>query len=50
VLMGPRPGIVLQVLDVTLPRPRSEYDARAHPEFIRLRTHLLERIRSAIVI
>jgi NitT/TauT family transport system ATP-binding protein len=45
VLMGPRPGRVEEVLGVSLPRPRWEYDVRAEPEFIDTRAHLWSRIR-----
>ena len=48
VLMGPRPGHVQEVLDVTLPRPRWEYDYRAAPEFIERRGYLWERIRDMV--
>jgi NitT/TauT family transport system ATP-binding protein len=37
VIMSRRPGRIKQVLDVNLPRPRFGYDARAEPEFARLR-------------
>ncbi|CAN5328681.1 ABC transporter ATP-binding protein [soil metagenome] len=49
VLMSPRPGRVLEVLDVPLPRPRWQYDARAEPEFVRLRSYLWERISSMVL-
>ncbi|MND03639.1 hypothetical protein D3C83_235660 [compost metagenome] len=47
--MSPRPGKVLEVIDVPLPRPRWQYDARAEPEFVRLRSYLWERIRSMVL-
>ncbi len=37
VLMGPRPGRVLESHDVPLPRPRWDYDVRARPAFTELR-------------
>jgi NitT/TauT family transport system ATP-binding protein len=49
VLMSARPGRVEEIVDVGLPRPRWAYDVRAAPEFIRLRTHLWERIRAMVV-
>jgi NitT/TauT family transport system ATP-binding protein len=49
VLMGPRPGRILEVLDVNLPRPRWEYDVRARPEFIDLRNYLWNRIRNLVI-
>lgn len=48
-LMGPRPGRILEVFDVNLPRPRWDYDVRAHPEFIDLRNRLWERIRAMVL-
>ena len=37
VIMSRRPGRIKQVLEVKLARPRFAYDARAEPEFARLR-------------
>jgi NitT/TauT family transport system ATP-binding protein len=37
VIMSRRPGRIKQVLEVKWPRPRFGYDARAEPEFARLR-------------
>jgi len=48
VLIGPRPGSVQEIVEVPLPRPRWEYDARAAPVFIQLRAHLWERIREMV--
>jgi NitT/TauT family transport system ATP-binding protein len=48
VLMGPRPGTVEEVLPVTLPRPRWEYDFRATPEFLDRRAYLWRRIREMV--
>ena len=48
-LMSPRPGRVLEVVDVPLARPRWDYDVRADPEFIRLRTYLWDRVREMVV-
>jgi NitT/TauT family transport system ATP-binding protein len=49
VLMSPRPGRVVEVIDVNLPRPRWEYDVRAEPEFVRLRSHLWSQIRGMVL-
>ena len=49
VLMGPRPGRVLEVLDVDLPRPRWSYDIRAEPGYLELRNHLWQRIREMVL-
>jgi len=48
ILLTPRPGRVAEVVDVNLPHPRWSYDARARPEFIALRAHLWDRIRSMV--
>ena len=49
VLMSPRPGRVLEVIDVDLPRPRWTYDARAEPRFIELRKYLWAWIRDLVI-
>jgi NitT/TauT family transport system ATP-binding protein len=49
VLMGPRPGRILEVVDVNLPRPRWDYDVRARPEFIDLRNYLWNQIRNMVI-
>ncbi len=49
VLMGPRPGRILEVVDVPLPRPRWDYDVRARSEFIDLRNYLWNRIRNMVI-
>lgn len=48
-LMSPRPGRVLEQIEVSLPRPRWAYDARAEPEFVRLRAYLWEKVRSMVL-
>ena len=48
-LMGTRPGRILEVFDVGLPRPRWDYDVWARPEFIELRTLLWDRIKSIMM-
>jgi NitT/TauT family transport system ATP-binding protein len=48
VLMGPRPGTIEEILRVSLPRPRSDYDFRATPEFIERRAYLWQRIRGMV--
>jgi NitT/TauT family transport system ATP-binding protein len=49
VLMGPRPGRVVETLDVDLDRPRWEYDARADERYIRLRSYLSKRMRELVL-
>jgi NitT/TauT family transport system ATP-binding protein len=48
VLLRPRPGQVAEILDVNLPHPRWDYDVHATPEFVALRHHLWERIKSMV--
>jgi NitT/TauT family transport system ATP-binding protein len=49
VLMGPRPGRVLEVIDVGLPRPRWTYDIRTEPRYVELRAYLWSRIRDMVL-
>ena len=49
VLMGPRPGRILEVIDVGLDRPRWKYDVRADKRFIELRAYLWDRIRTMVL-
>jgi NitT/TauT family transport system ATP-binding protein len=49
VLMGPRPGRVVEVIDVTLDRPRWAYDARADPRYVELRSYLSARMRELVL-
>jgi NitT/TauT family transport system ATP-binding protein len=48
-LMGPRPGRVLERHVVPLPHPRWDYDVRARPEFVALRRALWDRVRAMVV-
>jgi NitT/TauT family transport system ATP-binding protein len=48
VLMSPRPGTVEEMLTVSLPRPRWDYDFRATPEFLERRGYLWQRIRGMV--
>jgi NitT/TauT family transport system ATP-binding protein len=49
VLMGPRPGRILEIIDVGLDRPRWAYDVRAEKRFIELRAYLWDRIRTLVL-
>lgn len=48
-LMGPRPGRIVETLDVELDRPRWAYDARADERYIKLRTYLSSRMRELVL-
>jgi NitT/TauT family transport system ATP-binding protein len=48
VLLRPRPGQVAEVLQVDLPHPRWEYDAREQHQFVALRHYLWERIKAMV--
>jgi NitT/TauT family transport system ATP-binding protein len=47
-LMGLRPGRIIEAYDVNLPRPRWQYDVRGMAEFIELRRTIWERIRAVV--
>ena len=49
VVMRPRPGQIAEIVDVNLPQPRWDYDARATPEFAALRHHLWEGIKAMVI-
>jgi NitT/TauT family transport system ATP-binding protein len=49
VLMSPRPGRIVETLDVPLPRPRRDSDIHGEPAFASLRRHLWERLRDMVV-
>lgn len=49
VLMGPRPGRVVQEIRVELPRPRWAIDAFADPHYIDLRRHLSRQMRDLVM-
>ncbi len=46
-LFQPGPGRLTEVLDVDLPRPRTDYDVRAHGRAIELRAYITEHLRGA---
>jgi NitT/TauT family transport system ATP-binding protein len=49
VLMGPRPGRIVEKIDIELPRPRWSYDARSRPDYLSIRQHLSSRLREMVV-
>ncbi len=48
-LLGPRPGRVVEAVDVELERPRWAYDARAEPRYVELRSYLSGRMRELVL-
>ena len=49
VLMGPRPGRIVETIEIDLPRPRWSYDARSRPDYLSLRQYLSNRLREMVV-
>jgi NitT/TauT family transport system ATP-binding protein len=49
VLLSPRPGRVAEVLDLPFKRPRWQHDPRTHPDFMDLRNHLWEALRTMVL-
>jgi NitT/TauT family transport system ATP-binding protein len=47
--MGPRPGRIVESVDVDLDRPRWEYDARSDDRYIKLRAYLSTRMREQVL-
>ena len=47
--MGPRPGRIVESLDVGLERPRWTYDARADKRYVELRGYLSSRMRELVL-
>ena len=47
VALGGTPAHVTEVMNVSLPAPRSQHNTKADPRFAELRTRVLERIRRA---
>jgi NitT/TauT family transport system ATP-binding protein len=48
-LVGPRPGKVIEVVDVDLDRPRWTYDARSEKRYVELRSYLSHRMRELVL-
>ncbi len=49
VLMSPRPGRIVETIEIDLPRPRWSYDARSRPDYLSIRQHLSKRLREMVV-
>lgn len=47
-LFQPGPGRLTEIVDIDLPRPRTEYDVRAHPHAIELRSHIVNQLSAGI--
>jgi NitT/TauT family transport system ATP-binding protein len=48
-LLGPRPGRVIESVDVELERPRWAYDARAEARYVELRSYLSGQMRELVL-
>ena len=48
-LMSRGPGRVREIIPVDLPRPRTDYDVRAHEGFARVRAHLWHELRNDLI-
>jgi NitT/TauT family transport system ATP-binding protein len=44
-LFQPNPGRLTEIVDVDLPRPRTDYDVRAHPHAIEFRSYIMSHLR-----
>jgi len=49
VLMGPRPGRIIEELEVDLPRPRWTYDVHSDPRYTELRGYLARRMYDLVI-
>ena len=45
-LLSRRPGRIRQVFPIDMPRPRADYDARAHETFVRVRKGIWQALRA----
>ena len=48
-LLSPRPGRIVERIAVDFPRPRWGTDLREHPDFLPLRRHLWDRLRTMVI-
>jgi NitT/TauT family transport system ATP-binding protein len=46
VVISNRPGTIKEVVDVPLPRPRSDYDVKSDPEYTRIREHVWHLLKA----
>ena len=46
--MGPRPGRIVETIEVPLPRPRCDSEIRGEPAYAELRGQLWERLRDMV--
>lgn len=44
-LFQPNPGRLTEIVNVDLPRPRTDYDVRAHPKAIEMRSYIMSHLR-----
>lgn len=49
IVLGPRPGRIVETVEVDLERPRWTYDARAEPRYVALRSHLSMLMRELVL-
>jgi NitT/TauT family transport system ATP-binding protein len=49
VVLTRQPGQVRAIIDVDMPRPRWEYDARGHPRFIEVRRQIWSMLRGDLI-
>ncbi|TGD60261.1 ABC transporter ATP-binding protein, partial [Tabrizicola sp. WMC-M-20] len=49
VLLAPRPGRVVEVLDVDLKRPRWVFDTQTLPRYLELKNHLSAQMRKLVL-
>ena len=46
VVISNRPGTIKEVVEVGLPRPRTDYDVKSDPEYTRLREHVWHLLKA----
>jgi NitT/TauT family transport system ATP-binding protein len=48
-ILSPRPGRIVERIEVDLPRPPRRTDLREHPDYLPLRRHIWERLRTMVI-